>query len=1080
MNESRRPVLVVSAVFLLLAAAVAALMSIYWVVVLRPRLQTEAVAQADIVARSQANTIVNALRSAEGSDRVRNLVTALDELLLLRDTQTKSPFFRSVELKIDYDVIRAERGSLDLRRGTSDEGGFRTEVALYDPSTFELMGVATFRVSDRFFVQLSNDVRHELVIVAGSVVLLMALVWSMLVLLLIKLERQRVERDFAVRELMDQERKYQRLVGSLSTYFVYARNIHGELTYISDAATRLFGMPMPEVMSRVQAKLGPPPREHEAERNYAIDVPDAEGRTRHIELSEVRAFAPDGAIEGYDGIARDMTPQKLVEEELRQAKEHAESADRAKSQFLANMSHEIRTPLNAILGMTALAAKQDPTPKISEYLGKIGSSARLLAELIEDILDLSRIETGRIEISRIDFDLDDMLAELSDVVGVRAGQKNLEILFNTMVDVPRRLRGDPVRLKQVLLNLLNNALKFTTAGEIVVEIAPAELRRDRAEIRFSVRDTGIGIAPQHQQTLFEPFTQVDATMARRFGGMGLGLAISRRLVRMMGGELQVESEVGKGSTFSFTAQFDLPRGATGTRRLADEFRDLPVLVADDNASARTVLTNMLRSLSCQVTAVESGEAAVAEALRAAREGQPYRLAILDWKMPGLDGATAAAQISGEIPSPHLPVILVTAYEREYADQQAEAKGIDAVLHKPVSPSMLHDAVLNVLTPAPRRVKTGEQPNPVRFPGGKRVLLVEDNEINREVARELLNAAGLYVAEAHNGYQAMERLSSETFDAVLMDVQMPELDGIETVKAIRAASGRFGNLPVIAMTAHAMLGDRERFLEAGMSDYIAKPIEEKELIKVLTKWIGSTEPITAKQKLPAASAEILPGLLVGDGIRRTNGNMQLYKRLLAEFRREMDEVLPHLRALIEGNVTSEAMDVLHTVKGSAATLGARRVAEIAAALESRLRKGEAITADELEEAVGEVRESIEAFLDAERGADVPSAQGGRDVRPPQALLPIAKKLGEHLRANNLAAMTCFEELKALAGTRFGEPLRQLEQSLDRLDFDAARVQLETILNVIPSGVEGPGGEAGAPPAPPSSLDSARDDGDGSAA
>jgi CheY-like chemotaxis protein len=487
---------------------------------------------------------------------------------------------------------------------------------------------------------------------------------------------------------------------------------------------------------------------------------------------------------------------------------------------------------------------------------------------------------------------------------------------------------------------------------------------------------------------------------------------------MGGGDLAVESEVGLGSTFSFTAQFDLPRGATGTRRLADEFRDLPVLVADDNASARTVLTNMLRSLSCQVTAVDSGEAAVNEVMRAKREGQPYRLAVLDWKMPGLDGAAAAARITSDSP---LPIILVTAYEREYADRQAEVKGIDAVLHKPVSPSMLHDAVLSVLQPAPRRIKTGEQPNPVRFTGNRRVLLVEDNEINREVARELLSAAGLRVTEAHNGYEAMEKLSSETFDAVLMDVQMPELDGVETVKAIRAASGRFGNLPVIAMTAHAMLGDRERFLDAGMSDYIAKPIEEKELIAVLKKWIGGTEPITAKQKLPVPppvdKTEMLPGLLIGDGVRRTNGNMQLYKRLLAEFRREMDEVLPHLRSLI----------------------GARRVAEIAAALESRLRKGEAITADELAEAVAEVRMSIDAFLSADAPPVVETKPGASN---PQ-ILPIAKRLAEHLRKNNLAAMSCFEELKAVAGSRFGEPMVKLEQSLDRLDFDAARVHLESI-------------------------------------
>jgi HPt (histidine-containing phosphotransfer) domain-containing protein len=271
----------------------------------------------------------------------------------------------------------------------------------------------------------------------------------------------------------------------------------------------------------------------------------------------------------------------------------------------------------------------------------------------------------------------------------------------------------------------------------------------------------------------------------------------------------------------------------------------------------------------------------------------------------------------------------------------------------------------------------------------------------------------------------------------MDVQMPELDGVETVKAIRAASGRFGNLPVIAMTAHAMLGDRERFLDAGMSDYIAKPIEEKQLIAVLTKWIGGDRQ---------AGAPVLHGLLVEDGVRRTNNNMQLYKRLLAELRRELDEVLPHLSALVEGNVTSEAMDVLHTVKGSSSTLGARRVAEIAAALESRLRKGEAITLDELSDAIAEVRTSIDSFLE-QRGADVPSAQGGRDVRPPLDLLPIAKRLDEHLRQNNLSAMSCFEELKAAAGPRFREPMHQLELSLDRLDFDAARTHLESIERAI---------------------------------
>jgi two-component system sensor histidine kinase/response regulator len=1032
----------VTAIFLLLAGFVVGVMTFYWTAVLQPRLHAEAVAQADITARSQANLIVNAIRSGEGSARVRNVVTALDELLLLQDTQTRTRFFRSVDLKIDYDVIRAERGSLDLRRGATDERGFRTEVALYDPATYELIGVATFHVSDQFFVQLAHDVRHELLIVSLAVVLLLTLVWAASIFVIVKLRRQREERDFALRELVDQEQKYQRLVETLSNYFVYARNIEGSVTFVSDSASRTFGMPPAVVTGVLQKRLAPPARAGETERNYAIEINDADGEVRHIEVSELRVVDEHGEIEGFDGIARDVTAQKLVEEELRQAKEHAESADRAKSQFLANMSHEIRTPLNAILGMTTLATKQSPAPKVREYLDKIGSSARLLADLIEDILDLSRIETGVIEIARIDFDLDDLLADISDVVGVRAGQKNIEILFSTAPDVPRRLRGDPTRLKQVLLNLLNNALKFTNTGEIVIDISTIETRRERAELRFSVRDTGIGIAPEHVARLFEPFTQVDASLARRFGGMGLGLAISQRLVRMMGGEISVESEVGAGSTFTFNAQFDVPRGAVGVRRLADEFRDLPVLVADDNASARAVLATMLQSLSCRVRTVDSGEAAVEEALTAAREGRPYKLALFDWRMPGVDGAEAAARLarSAEL-RPHLPVILVTAYEREYASARGREIGIDAVLHKPISPSVLHDAVVNVLAPDDERPHIAPpQPQTVRFAGNRRVLLVEDNEINRQVARELLTLAGLAVSEAHNGYQAIEKLSSETFDVVLMDVQMPELDGVETVKAIRAAQGRFSNLPVIAMTAHAMLGDRERFLEAGMSDYISKPIEEKQLLEVLGRWLtAAPEPIVAAAATAEGLPEILPGLMVGDGLRRASGNSGLYKRLLAEFRRELNDTLPRLQSYVDACSTVQATDLLHTLKGSSATLGARRVADIAASIESRLRKGEPVTLDQLQSAAEEVQASLDGVLRTNQpsGSLAPARD---DIVAGPRLLEIAKKLSEQLEGNNLEAMTSFEELKSAVGSHFAASMQAIEESLDRLDFDAARTHL----------------------------------------
>lgn len=1061
MNQ-RSTFAVVTVIFVLLAIFFMGIVALYWVTALEPRLKAEAVSQAEILARSQADFVGDAVRAAgDPRERTRRVGGALDELLLLRDTRSGSPYFESIELKIDYSVVSAPKGSLDLRRGIARPKGFPAEVALYDRESYELLGIASFRVSDAFFQALSRDVRHELTVVTLAVVLLLAAMYGVLLFVMRKLQRQREERDRAQRELLEQEQKYHRLVNSLSTYFVYGKDAEGRVTFVSDSALRIFGLPAEEVMARLQKPIVvvalPRGNAPEGERTYEVELQGGSGALHHLELSEVRAENEEGGPAGYDGIARDVTAQRAVQEELRQAKEQAEAANRAKSHFLANMSHEIRTPLNAIAGMTSLAMKQEPAPKVAEFLEKIRASARLLGQIIEDILDLSRIEAGRLEIERVEFDLDELLAELSDVVGVRAGQKNLEILFSTAPDVPRRLRGDPVRLKQILLNLLNNAIKFTNVGEVVVDIGTVATRRERVELRFSVRDTGIGIDARHLPTLFDPFTQVDSTLARKFGGTGLGLAISRRLVRMMGGEMSVESTPGKGSTFTFSAQFDLTQGASGPRRLADEFRDLPVLVADDNGSARAVLSTMLQSLSCRVTTVDSGEAALAEAVRAAREGHPYRLGLFDWKMPGLDGAQAAARLAHEPELPRrMPVILVTAYERELATRGAAEDGIDAVLHKPISPSTLHDTLLAVLAPATRRPRTAERPLPKAMPPGKRILLVEDNEINRQVARELLTFAGLHVTEAHNGYQALDRLAAESFDVVLMDVQMPELDGVETVKAIRAQE-RLRTLPVIAMTAHAMLGDRERFLECGMSDYISKPIEEEQLLGVLQKWIDVGAPHPRADVETAAVAghpvvgappkpgddelpQMLPGLNLGDGVRRASGNVSLYLRLLGEMRNDLDAQLPQLRDALRDEDTKEALEVLHSLKGCAATLGARRVSEQAASLEIRLRRGEPIALNELEAAATELKESIARVVAAPAPAAPPPV-----VRPtsPSTLLPIAKRLNEQLRENNLGAVKCFEELRAAAGTRFGETMQRIEQSLDRLDFDTARRHLADV-------------------------------------
>jgi two-component system sensor histidine kinase/response regulator len=1047
-RSERSSLLLVTAVFVVLALSLAALLSHYRVAVLEPRLADEARTNAEILARSQAGFLATALRAGTGADLERAVSTAVNELLLLRDPATGTPYFLRVELEIDYDAVLAKVGSLDIGRG-EEMGGFPVKVPVQDPVSKELLGVARFRVSDRLLHQLSRDVRGELTRVSVLVLGLLVLLWATLVVLLRRLQGQTLRRYAAERELSEQAERYQRLVDNLSSYFVYRRDPEGRLTFVSDSVERVLGIPTRELTERhgldipsTGASLS-----MRGDRTFEVELIDARGERHVVELSEVPVRGADGFLAAYDGIAHDVTGSRALAEELRHAKEQAESANRAKSQFLANMSHEIRTPLNAILGMTGLALRIVSSPKQRDYLDKIRASGRLLVEIIEDILDLSRIEAGRLEIQRTEFDLDDLLADLADVVSVRASAKGIEVLFALAPDVPRRLAGDPVRLKQVLLNLLNNAAKFTEAGEIVVTIAAPELRRERAVLRFAVRDTGIGIPPEHLARLFEPFTQVDPSSTRRYGGAGLGLAISRRLVRLMGGDLTVESAPGKGSTFSFTATFELPRGAAGPRVLAPEFRQLPVLVADDLASAREALGGMLESMSCKVTAVGSGEDAVSEIARAARAGRPYRLAVLDWQMPGLDGVQTAVRLHAAGDSERPKVILVTAYDWEEASRQAEQSGVSVVLHKPVSPSALHDAVVHALAPGARLHRRDAAGSDVRFADGQEVLLVEDHPINRELGRELLRQAGLRVTEAQNGVEALELLGERRFDAVLMDVQMPVMDGVEAVRLIRSEPELAG-LPVIAMTAHAMLGDRERFLEAGMTDYVAKPIDEGELFAVLARWLrveGAGGPAVATPPptgLPAAVA----GIDVAGGLRRVGGKVELYRRLLAGVMRDLGEALPRLAALVREGATMDALRLLHTLKGTAGTVGADRVAAAAASLEATLRTpGSAVVLDELFAAAEEARRG--AAQTSESAAPARSGEPTLTPRVAFVALPIALRLAGLLADSNLAATECVAELDAALEGGLRGPVRELAAAVDRLDFTVASGHLDEIQRAL---------------------------------
>ncbi|MEJ0036554.1 MAG: response regulator [Gammaproteobacteria bacterium] len=749
-------------------------------------------------------------------------------------------------------------------------------------------------------------------------------------------------------------------------------------------------------------------------------------------------------------------------QQLALAIDDARKANEAKSSFLARMSHEIRTPMNAVMGMSRLALKTDLNDKQRDYVEKIFVSAESLLRILNDILDFSKIEAGRLTLENVSFHLLDVLRSVSGVVSLKAHSKGLELLFDVRPDVPRYLVGDALRVGQVIINLATNAVKFTERGEVALRVSCESRDDQRVCLRFTVSDTGTGVSADRLGALFEPFTQEDDSITRKYGGTGLGLAICKQLVEMMGGTISATSEPGRGSQFTFTATLGVDAAVGDAGQLCpvvDRLQGTRALVVDDNSLAREILIGLLSQMGMRATGVESGERALMELGRGRASPDPYTLMLLDCNMPGLNGVDTARLIHHDdsFGAP-MAILMVTAYSHDDLAAEAAEVGISHVLTKPVNESTLHDAIVECLLGSSalkarrqERARRVSKPIDLLRQRGARILLAEDSPLNRQVALEFLEEIKVDVDVAVNGLEAVEMVQRQLYDLVLMDIQMPELDGISATKRLRADS-RYANLPIVAMTAHAMTGDRELSLAAGMSDHITKPIDPDRLYAVLARWLPrrrSADPRSAvdadavrkSAPLPTPLAQLADsGIDAGAGLARYLGRVPFYLNVLRGFVSEYHNAPELLDKLYSVQAREEIFRLAHTLKANAEGIGASALAQAARHVEESAR--EQLPAPE---AIAALRAALEHALGALDGVAAEQILMG-DSASCRIDMPTAlEQMVLRLEQDDAVSLDLARQLQRIArGTPFVESVDELARLIEDVEYEKARALAHALL------------------------------------